>query len=199
MCSASGKRSSSSSCTSRWPANTTSGSSEARKSSIHASAALALPRAASRLSALSCARPLGAQRRGHLRLELAEVQRLLAQPGDHVVLGEPVLALVVERHREHDLALGRAAAAARRPSAGARSRSGAGASGCAPPPRRPGSGGRSARPSRTPRRRPRIRSWAISSSGWFITGVPVSASCSAPRAAPRPAAARPACAWRAGS
>ena len=28
--------------------------------------------------------------------------------------------------------------------------------------------------------RPRIRSWAINSSGWFITGVPVNASCSAP-------------------
>ena len=43
--------------------------------------------------------PLGPQRGGDLRLELAEVQRLLAQPGDHVVLGELVLALVVERDR----------------------------------------------------------------------------------------------------
>ena len=54
-CAASGKRSTSTSWTSRWPANTTSGSSEARKSSIQASAAPSLPRAASRLSALSCA------------------------------------------------------------------------------------------------------------------------------------------------
>ena len=55
-CSASGKRSTSRSCISRCPANTTSGSSEARKSSIHASAAPPLPREASRRSALSCAR-----------------------------------------------------------------------------------------------------------------------------------------------
>ena len=50
---------------------------------------------------------LGAQRRGDLRVELAQVERLLAQPGDDVVLGEPVLALVVERDRHDDLALGR--------------------------------------------------------------------------------------------
>ena len=49
---------------------------------------------------------LGAQRRGDPRVELAEVERLLAQPRDHVVLGEAVLALVVERDRHDDLALG---------------------------------------------------------------------------------------------
>ena len=32
--------------------------------------------------------------------------------------------------------------------------------------------------------RPSTRSWAISSSGWFITGVPVSASRSAPSGIP---------------
>ena len=74
----------------------------------------------------------------------------------------------------------RAAAGARRPSRGARSRCGAGASGCAPP-----------LPTAWKRREKRApapnssagrgsRSWAISSSGWFITGVPVSASRSAP-------------------
>ena len=49
---------------------------------------------------------LGAQRGGDLLVELAQVERLLAQPGDHVLLGEPVVALVVERHRHRDLALG---------------------------------------------------------------------------------------------
>ena len=49
---------------------------------------------------------LGAQRRGDAGVELAQVQRLLAQPGDDVVLGQPVLALVVERDGDDDLALG---------------------------------------------------------------------------------------------
>ena len=50
---------------------------------------------------------LGAQRRGDAGLELGEVQRLLAQPGDDVVLGQAVLALVVQRDRDDDLPLGR--------------------------------------------------------------------------------------------
>ena len=50
--------------------------------------------------------PLGAQRGGDLAVELAQVERLLAQPRDHVLLGQPVLALVVERDRHRDLALG---------------------------------------------------------------------------------------------
>ena len=93
---------------------------------------------------------LGAQRRGDLRVELAQVQRLLAQPGDHVLLGQPVLALVVERHGHDDLALGRAAGAGPRTSAGARSSGGAGASAGAPRSAGPGTGARSARPSRSP-------------------------------------------------
>ena len=63
-----------------------------------------------------------------------------------------------------------------------------------------GTGARSARRSRSPRAGRCTRSWAISSSAWFSTGVPVSASRSAvrgPRA--RPAGAPPACAWPAGS
>ena len=48
--------------------------------------------------------------------------------------------------------------------------------------------------------RPMIRSCAISSSGWFITGVPVNASRErVAAAAPRPAAAPPASGVRAGS
>ena len=39
--------------------------------------------------------------------ELRQVERLRAQPLDHVLLGQPVLALVVERDRHDDLALGR--------------------------------------------------------------------------------------------
>ena len=94
--------------------------------------------------------PLRAQRRGDLALELAQVERLLAQPRDHVLLGEPVVALVVERDRHGDLALGgqlRQHVGLRR---GARSSCGAGASGSAPPRRCPGSGARSGRPSRSP-------------------------------------------------
>ena len=42
---------------------------------------------------------LGAQCRGHLRVELAQVERLALKPRDHVALGEPVLGLVVEPTR----------------------------------------------------------------------------------------------------
>ena len=49
--------------------------------------------------------PLRAQRRGDLRVQLGEIERLLAQPRDHVVLRQPVLALVSERDRHDDLAL----------------------------------------------------------------------------------------------
>ena len=51
--------------------------------------------------------PLRAQRGGDLGVELGEVQRLGAQPRDHVALGQAVLGLVVERHGDHHLALGR--------------------------------------------------------------------------------------------
>ena len=105
-CSASGKRSSTASCTSTWRAKTTSGSPEARKSWIHASAACSLPRAASRCSVPSCARRSARSVAAIFALSSREVERLLAQPGDHVLLGQPVLALVVERDRHDDLALG---------------------------------------------------------------------------------------------
>ena len=51
--------------------------------------------------------PLRAQGRGHLRVELAQVQRARAQPGDHVALREPVLRLVVELDWYHRARLGR--------------------------------------------------------------------------------------------
>ena len=98
------------SCTSRCPANTTSGSSEARKSSIQASAAAPLPRDGEPAQRVELGEPLRAQRRGDLAVELAQVERLLAQPGDHVLLGEPVLALVVERDRARRPGAWRAAA-----------------------------------------------------------------------------------------
>ena len=47
--------------------------------------------------------PFGAQRRGDLRVELVQVERLALQPRDQVVLGEAVLGLVVELDR-HDRA-----------------------------------------------------------------------------------------------
>ncbi len=50
--------------------------------------------------------PLGAQGGGDLRVELAQVERPRAQPSDHVGLGEPVLALVVELDRHHGASLG---------------------------------------------------------------------------------------------
>ena len=106
-CAASGKRASTASCTSTWRAKTTSGSPDARKSAIHASAARELAARRQALQRAELREALGAQRRGDLRVELAQVQRLRAQPGDDVLLGEPVLALVVERDRHDDLALGR--------------------------------------------------------------------------------------------
>ena len=122
--------------------------------------------------------PLGAQRGRDLRVELAQVERLAAQPRDHVLLGEPVLGLVVELDRHDRCASSAAAAAGRRPSGAARSSVRAGASaGAGGRPGR-GSAGRTARPSRSRSSRPRIRSWEISSAGRFITGVPVSASTS---------------------
>ena len=87
-----GKRSSTASCTSTWRAKTTSGSPLARKSWIHASAACSLPVAASRWSVVSCASRSARSVARDLRVELGEVQRLLAQPRDHVLLGQPVLA-----------------------------------------------------------------------------------------------------------
>ena len=55
---------------------------------------------------LSCARRSARSVGGDLRVELGEVERLLAQPRDDVALGEPVLALVVELDRDDGLALG---------------------------------------------------------------------------------------------
>ena len=107
--------------TSTWRAKTTSGSPEARKSWIQASAACSLPRAASRCSVVELGEALGAQRRGDLRVELGEVERLLAQPGDDVVLGQPVLALVGELDRARRPGAWRAAGAAPRTSGAARS------------------------------------------------------------------------------
>ncbi len=119
---------------------------------------------------------LGAQRGGDLRVELAQVERLTAQPGHEVALGEPVLGLVVQldRHdrarlrrqlREHvGLQAAHEAARAQMPvqaQVGVRRRG-------------------SAAPNRTPEpkssSRPRMRSWEISSAGRLVTGVPVSAS-----------------------
>ena len=179
MCSASGKRSTSSSCTSRWPAKTTSGSSEARKSSIQASAALALPRAASRLSALSCAsrsarsaaaifassspRSSGCSRSHAITSSWASLYSrwLSSATGSTtcVLAGSCGSTSDFSRRTKHE----------RRRCQWMRS--------SAPAPWK-----RRAKRAPEPNscRRPRIRSCAISSSGWFITGVPVSASRSAP-------------------
>ena len=105
-CSASGKRSMTASWTSMWRAKTTSGSPEARKSWIQASAACELAAGGEALQRAELRQALGAQRRGDAGVELAQVERLLAQPGDDVLLGQPVLALVVERDGDDDLALG---------------------------------------------------------------------------------------------
>ena len=120
-CSASGKRSSTASWTSRWRAKTTSGSPEARKSWIQASAALSLPRAARRCSAPSCASRSARSVAAIFALRSRELQRLGAQPLDHVALGDAVLALVVQRRRARRRGAWPAAAAAPRSSAAARS------------------------------------------------------------------------------
>ena len=118
---------------------------------IHVSAAASLPRAASRCSVPSCARRSRAQRRRDLRVELAQVQRLRAQPGDDVLLGEPVLASCSTARPARRPGAWPAAAAAPRTSGGARSSAGAGASAGAPPTARRGTCARTARPSRSPR------------------------------------------------
>ncbi len=122
---------------------------------------------------------LGAQGGGDARLELGELQRLLPQPLDDVLLGLPVLALVVERDGDDDLALGRAAGGAprdfrRRTKQRRRRCQWMRSSAPAPWKRRANFA-----PEPKSSSRPRMRSWAISSSGWFITGVPVRASLSA--------------------
>ena len=86
-------------------AKTTSGSSDCRKSSIQASAGPSLPRAARRRSMLSWASRSARSVACDLALELGQLQRLLLQPGDDVALGEPVLLLVLQRDRHDDLAL----------------------------------------------------------------------------------------------
>ena len=104
-CSACGKRWTTISWISRWLAKTTSGSSDCRKSSIQASAAPELAARGEPPQRVELRQPLGAQGRRDLALELGQLQRLLLQPGDDVALGEPVLLLVLERHRHDDLAL----------------------------------------------------------------------------------------------
>ena len=161
--------------TSMWRAKTTSGSPEARKSWIQASAAWSLPRAARRCSVPELRQALGAQRRGDAGVELAQVQRLLAQPGDDVVLGQPVLALVVERDGHDDLALGRAAGAATSDFS-RRTKQRRRRCQCR---RSSESWPRNWRAKRAPEpkssRRPMTRSWLMSSSAWLSTGVPVRA------------------------
>ena len=146
----------------------------ARKSSIQAITGPSLPRAASRAQRVELGEPLGAQGRLDLALELGQLERLLLQPGDDVALGQPVLLLVLQRHRDDDLALlgqlrqhvllqaPHEAGAAQVP---VDALLGAGALEAA----------LEARAGAELLSRPRIRSCAISSSGWFITGVPVSA------------------------
>ena len=51
--------------------------------------------------------PLGPQRGRDPGVEGAEIERLAPQPFDDVVLGQAVLRLVGQRHRDDDLALGR--------------------------------------------------------------------------------------------
>ena len=131
-CSASGKRSSTASWTSTWRANTTSASPEARKSWIQVSAAASLPRAASRCRVVSWARRSARSVAAILASSSLRSSGWVLQPLDHVVLGEPVLLLVVERRPARPPGAWPAAAAAPRTSGGARSSGGAGASAAAP-------------------------------------------------------------------
>ena len=144
---------------------------------------------------------LGAQRRGDLRVELGQVERLRRAATRS---RRPRRAGTRARCRARPArrpGAWPAAGAGPRSSAAARSSGGAGASAGAPRScGAVGTGARSARRSRSPRAGRCTRSWAISSSAWLSTGVPVSA-----RRRPsggdgaRPAGARPACAWPAGS
>ena len=113
---------------SRWRANTTSRSPEEQKSWIQASAACSLPRAASSLSAFRRTRRSARKRRRDLRVELAQVERLAAQPRDHVAARPAGTRPRCRARPARPRASWPAAAAARRPSVAARSSARAGAS-----------------------------------------------------------------------
>ncbi len=110
---------------------------------------------------------LGAQGRCDLRVELAQIQRLAAQPRHQVALGEPVLGLRCPARPARSRASWPAAAGARRPSGAARSSVRADASAGADARRGRGSAGRSEHPSRSP---PAVRGCAAGRSarpaGW---------------------------------
>ena len=80
-----------------------------------------LPRAARRCSVLSCASRSARSVAAILASSSDRSSGWVAQPGDHVALGQPVLALVVERAPGRRPGAWPAAAAARPPSAAARS------------------------------------------------------------------------------
>ena len=135
-----------------------------------------LPRAASRWSVPSCARRSARSVAAIFASSSREVQRLLAQPGDHVVLGQAVLALVVERRPARRPGAWPAAAAGPRTSAGARSSGGAGASAGAPRSAAPWNWRDEARAGAEVLQPADARAAGrSSSSAWLSTGVPVSA------------------------
>ena len=116
-CSASGKRSSTACWTSRWRAKTTSGSPEARKSWIQRQRARRACRARPAAGASpSCARRSA---RSVAAIFAFSSQRSSGCSRSHSItslLGEAVLALVVERDRHDDAGAWPAAGAAPRPS-----------------------------------------------------------------------------------
>ena len=178
-CSASGKRCTTASWSARWEANTTSGSSEARKSSIQASAAPSFPRPASARSALSWA-----------SRSARSVAATLASSSESSSGCSCSQATTSRSASRYSFSLSRLTGTTTwrfSGSCGSTSR----LSRRTKQLRRRCQWMRSSAPAPWKRRlkrapepnsssRPRIRSWAISSSGWFITGVPVSASRSAP-------------------
>ena len=189
-----------SSCTSRLPQNTTSGSSEARKSSIQASAAPELAARGEPLEHVQLREPLGAQRRGDLapparRGRAAARAATRSRPSRPAGTRARCRAPPARRPGAW-----RGAAAARRPSAAARSSAGAGASGCAPP--RPTPWKRRAK--RAPLPKSSSRPMHAQLGDQLLGVVHHRRARSAPAAArpapaTRPACAPPACAWRAGS
>ena len=178
-CAASGKRSSTARWMSTWRAKTTSGSPDSRKSAIHCSAALSLPRAARRWSVVSCARRSARSVAAMRALSSERSSGCSRSQAIDVLLGEPVLALVVERDRAPRRAAsagswGRTSLFSRRTKQRRRRCQ------CR---RSSVSGPWNWREKRAPEpkssSRPMTRSWLMSSSAWLRTGVPVSARRSA--------------------
>ena len=156
-----GKRSSTARWISRWRANTTRGSPEEQEVVDPGERGVELAAGGEQLQRVEPDESLGAERGGDLGVELAQVQRLAAKPGDEIAARRGGTRARCRARWGRCRGSSAAAEAGRRPSAGGRSSVRAGASAGA----WWASGPRKRRPNWAPEpkspRRPRMRSWEI--------------------------------------